>query len=203
MKYFPHFLLAVFIPFSIYLGIDPVDRATWWAENIPVWAVVFGLVATYHKFKFSSWAYFFMAFWIFWHTVGGHYTFAKVPFDLVNEFFGWERNMFDRFGHFMIGFFAYPIMEFIVRKKMSKSMFFLFLFSLFSIVTLAAFYELFEWQYAVMFGGDQAADFLGSQGDIWDAQKDILSDTLGALFVLIFYWGFGAELKKSKWKFWK
>ncbi len=203
MKYFPHILLVLYLCFTVYLGIEPYDRATWWAENVPIWTVVFGLIVTYPRFRFSNWSYFFMAFWIFWHTVGGHFTFERVPFDMVTEFFGWERNMFDRFGHFMIGFFAYPIMEWAVRTKKSKNLGFLFTFSLFAIVTLAAFYELIEWQYAARFGGDQASDFLGSQGDIWDAQKDILSDTLGALFVLFFYWGFGPRQKKRTWFFWK
>lgn len=187
-KYFPHILLAFYVPVWIYLAIDPFSRATWWAENIPVLFIVLGLVVTIFKFRFSNLSYFLMAFWIFWHTIGGHFTFERVPFDFVNELLGFERNMFDRFGHFMIGFFAFPIAEFILKKKLITNQVMIFLFSLFSIVTLAAFYELIEWKYAVQFGGEEASDFLGSQGDIWDAQKDILCDTLGAFSVLILFY---------------
>lgn len=179
-KYFPHILLAFYVPCWAYLAFEPFSRATWWAENIPVLFVVSGLVVVFSKFRFSNMAYFLMAFWI----GGGHFTFERVPFDFVNDLLGFERNMFDRFGHFMIGFFAFPIAEFVSRKKLITNRVMIFLFSLFAIVTLAAFYELFEWQYAVLFGGEEASDFLGSQGDIWDAQEDILCDTLGALSVL-------------------
>jgi putative membrane protein len=123
-----------------------------------------------------------MAWWIFLHTYGGHFSFERAPFDFFNDLFGFERNMFDRFAHFSIGFFAFPIAEYMSQKKLIPAKFTNILFALFSIVTLAAFYELFEWQYAVIFGGESASDFLGSQGDIWDAQKDILMDTLGAVF---------------------
>lgn len=186
-KYFPHILLVLYVPVWTYLAFDPFSRATWWAENIPVLLIILGLVVTISKFRFSNMAYFLMAFWIFWHTVGGHFTFERVPFDLVNDLFGFERNMFDRFGHFMIGFFAFPIAEFILKKNLITNRVMIFLFSLFAIVTLAAFYELIEWQYAVRFGGAEASDFLGSQGDIWDAQKDIWCDTLGALLVLVLF----------------
>ncbi len=183
-KYWPHILLVIYIPVFAYLAIDPYSRATWWAENVPVLFIVLGLALTISKFRFSNLAYSAMAFWIFWHTVGGYYTFERVPFDFVNDLFGFERNMFDRFGHFMIGFFALPIAELVTRKKLITNKVMVILFSLFAIVTLAAFYELFEWQYAVLFGGENASDFLGSQGDIWDAQKDMLCDTLGAVSVL-------------------
>ncbi len=185
--FFPHFLLALYIPFWICLAFDPYDRGVWWAENIPVLLVVLGLVLTYTRFRFSNLAYFLMAFWIFWHTVGGHFTFERVPFDWTTDTFGFERNHFDRFGHFFIGFFAFPIAEFLHREKFIQNKIVLWLFALFAIMSLAATYELIEWWFVVTFGGDAGASFLGSQGDIWDAQKDILMDTLGAIGSLLLF----------------
>jgi putative membrane protein len=115
------------------------------------------------------------------HTIGGHFTFALVPFDWVTDTFGFERNHYDRVAHFSVGFWAFPIAEILHRRNLVNTKWILYLFPVFSIVTLAGAYEVFEWLYAV--SADPAAGIavLGSQGDIWDAQKDILADTLGAL----------------------
>jgi putative membrane protein len=186
-KYFPHILAVIYVIFWVLLAINPTSRDVWWAENIPLIAVFLFLVFTFKKFRFSNLAYFFMAWWLFWHTVGGYYTFANVPFDFFTDLFGFERNHFDRFGHLMIGFYAYPIAEFMTRKKLAN-MATSILFALFAIMALAAAYEIVEWIYAVVAGGEAGIEFLGSQGDVWDAQKDMLLDTSGAIFVLIVFW---------------
>ena len=187
---FPMILAAVFVVFFILLGIAPVSRDVWLAEIIPVAAIFILLVVTYPFFKFSNVSYGLMAFWLFWHTIGGHYTFAEVPFDGITEFFGFERNHFDRVGHFSVGFYAYPIAELFIRRKLAGPIV-TTLFALFAIMSVAAAYEIIEWQYAVIEGGKAGIEFLGSQGDIWDAQKDMLADTLGAIFTLILFWVFG------------
>lgn len=187
---FPFILAAVFVVFFILLGIAPASRDVWLAEVIPVAAIFILLVVTYPFFKFSNVSYGLMAFWLFWHTIGGHYTFADVPFDGITEFFGFERNHFDRVGHFSVGFYAYPIAELFIRRKLAGPIV-TTLFALFAIMSVAAAYEIIEWQYAVIEGGTAGIEFLGSQGDIWDAQKDMLADTLGAIFTLILFWVFG------------
>ena len=106
-------LLTVFIAaLIVWSGINPSDRAVWYAEIIPVSAVFVALIATYRRFRFSNLAYVFMSFWLIMHTVGAHYTFADVPFDWANRllapFLGEGRNHFDRVGHYIIGFYAYP-----------------------------------------------------------------------------------------------
>jgi len=183
----PLALALVFIVFWTFWAINPFDRAVWFAENLPVMGVFIALVSTYTRFRFSNLAYLLMAFWMFWHTVGGHYTFERVPFDWVTNFFGWERNHFDRIGHFSIGLWSYPIAELMSRMGWIARTVPLLLFALFSIMALAAGYEIIEWWYAALEGGDAGAAFLGSQGDIWDAQKDMLMDTLGALAGLIIF----------------
>lgn len=183
---FPILLAAVFAVFWTVLAISPVSRAVWWAENIPVIGVYFLLVLTYPRFRFSNLSYALMAVWLFWHTVGGHYTFANVPFGFITDLFGFERNHFDRIGHYSVGFYAYPMAELLTRKGWAGRGVSTF-FGLFFIMSVAAAYEIIEWWYAAAEGGEAGIEFLGSQGDIWDAQRDMLADTLGAVTVLILF----------------
>lgn len=187
---FPLVLGGIFAVFFGLLAIAPVSREVWIAEVIPV-VGVFGLLAvTYPWFRFSNAAYGLMAVWLFWHTVGGHYTFANVPFQWVTDLLGEQRNHFDRVGHFSVGFYAYAMAELFYRRKLAGPVVTTF-FALFFIMAVAAGYEILEWWYAVADGGDAGIEFLGSQGDVWDAQKDMLSDTLGAIFSLTLFWLFG------------
>lgn len=185
-KFFPHILAVTYVIFFIALAINPVSREVWMAEIIPVVIIFLILVFTFKLFQFSNLAYVLLSFWIFWHTIGGHYTFANVPFGWVSEMLGSERNHFDRIGHFSVGFYAFAMAEWLLRKgycefKLAAT------FSLFFIMSVAAGYEIIEWWYAVVEGGDAGVEFLGSQGDIWDAQKDMLSDTLGAITSLVLF----------------
>lgn len=183
---FPHWLAILFAIFFVALAIEPVSRIVWIAEVIPVVLVFLGLVFGYHRFRFSNTAYLMMAFWLFWHTVGGHYTFAQVPFDWFNALIGAERNHFDRIAHFSVGFYAYPAAEWMLRRGHCRYLA-ANAFALLLIMGVAAAYEIVEWWYAVLEGGNAGVEFLGSQGDIWDAQKDMLADTLGAVFALALF----------------
>lgn len=183
----PLMLLALYgLVFSV-CAISPYDRTVWWAENIPVLVIVSLLVLVSRGFRFSNTSYALMSFFIVLHTIGGHYTFERVPFDVVTEFFGFERNHYDRVAHFSVGFYAYPIAEVLMIKRLAHSRWIIALFPVFAIATVAAVYEIFEWQYAL--NSDPAAGIavLGSQGDIWDAQKDILADTLGAMLMMVLF----------------
>ena len=192
----PLMLLALYGLVFAVCAISPFDRAVWWAENIPVLVIVALLVLISRRFRFSNTSYVLMAFFIVLHTIGGHYTFERVPFGAVSDFFGFERNHFDRVAHFSVGFYAYPIAEFLMVRRLAHSRWIIALFPVFAIATVAGAYEIIEWQYAL--NSDPAAGIavLGSQGDIWDAQKDILADTLGAILVMIlFFLRFKDELK--------
>ena len=184
----PLVLFAGYVLIFVWGAIKPYDRATWWAENIPIVAVVAALVVMFVRgVRFSPLAYALMAVLPYWHTVGGHYTFERVPFEWFDRLFGFQRNMFDRIGHFSVGFYAFAIVELLLRRRaMSRTL--ACLFAIFAIGFVAMSYELIEWLYAVYGGNAQAgANFLGSQGDVWDAQKDMLMDTLGALTSVALY----------------
>lgn len=184
---FPHILLIIYIIVFIALGINPYDRTVWFAENIPIMLIVLFLVFTYRKFQFSNTAYILMSILIFMHTIGGHYTFARVPFTFITNLFGFERNHYDRVAHFSVGFYAYAMAELLYKKKVVTKTWALLLFPIFFILSVAAGYELFEWIYAVSADSNAGIEVLGSQGDIWDAQKDMLADTLGAIFAIILF----------------
>lgn len=180
-KYFPHFLLSVYVIEFVALSVHPYSRAVWYVENIPIMGIVLFLTILYIRgVRFSNMAYLLMAILPYWHTVGGYYTFERVPFDWFNNFFGFERNMFDRVGHFTVGFYAVGLAEYLLSYKKVATKFWAYFTAVCFIMALAALYEMIEWQYAVQEGGEAGAAFLGSQGDIWDAQKDMLMDTLGA-----------------------
>ena len=186
MRYYPYLLAIGFLVFFILLGIDPLDRSVWIVEVIPIVAVFILLIFTYKKFQFTNISYTLLLMWMIWHTIGGHYTFVNVPFDFITELFNFQRNNFDRVGHIIVGFYAYPMAEFLTRKKYANVIVASF-FGLFFIMSIAAGYEIVEWAYAVIDGGDTGLEFLGSQGDIWDAQKDMLADTIGAIVALALF----------------
>ncbi len=197
IKYYPYILAILFSIMFVALGINPVDREVWIVEVTPIVITFLILVSTFKIFRFSNSSYTLMVLWMFLHTIGGHYTFANVPFDFVTELFGFERNNFDRMAHFIIGFYAFPMAELVVRKRWAGPILASF-FGLFFVISIAAGYEIIEWLYAVIDGGEAGMEFLGSQGDVWDAQKDVLADTLGAIFSLVLFWYIRPDLVKEK-----
>lgn len=187
-QYIPHSLLIVYLALFVYLGMSPYARDVWYVENGPILGIVVLLVISWFKgLRFSNTSYVLMSVLIYMHTIGGHYTFEKVPFDWFNNFFGFERNMYDRVAHFTVGFYAFPFAEYLSSRKLVNKKWIAYALPLFFIISLAAVYEMFEWWYAATYGGEAGAAFLGSQGDIWDAQKDMLMDTLGAISSLILF----------------
>jgi putative membrane protein len=194
-KYFPHILAVIVLGLIIWSGINPTDRQTWWAEIIPALVMFVIFTTTFHKFRFTNFSYFLFLLCFIFQTLGASYTFAQVPFEWYSNLFGFTRNNYDRIGHFVAGFVAFPIAELVTRTKYITRKSAIYLFSLFALISFASVYELVEWGYAKYFGGKQASDFLGSQGAIWDAQKDILMDTCGAIFSLFMFYFWGKKQK--------
>lgn len=183
-------LLICYLSLFAFLAFAPTDRTTWIVENLTVWIIV-GAIAILHvrRVRFSLVSYLLMSVLIFLHTIGGHFTFANVPFSYVTDFFGFERNNFDRVAHFSVGFYAYAVAEWLWAKKLVRNSFLLFTYPVFVIATVAMSYEIIEWIYAATSDPLAGAAYLGSQGDIWDAQKDMLADTTGAMVATgFFFW---------------
>jgi len=185
---------AVYLVFWAALGIAPSDRGAWLLEN----ALVVGLVALLwcarRAFRFSDASLYLILLFLALHAVGSHYTYSEVPYDAwwraltghsLNEALGWQRNHFDRLVHFSYGLLlAYPIREFFLRVAEVRGFWGYFL-PLDVTLSTSALYELIEWGAAELFGGDVGMHYLGTQGDVWDAHKDMALASLGALVAVI------------------
>src|SRR3989338_9712406 len=141
-KIFPAMLLLAYGVLFVVLALHPIDRATWFVENLTVWIIVGALIILYLcGIRFSNTAYALMSVLIFLHTIGGHYTFEKVPFDWVTDTFGFARNHFDRVAHFSVGFYAFTVAEWLLAKRLVANRFLLFTYPVFVIATIAMSYE--------------------------------------------------------------
>ena len=187
MKRFPIALaatLAVLIAWSAY---NPAARGVWWMEMSWVLGVFALLAFTYRHFKFSNLAYALVFLWLVMHTIGAHYTFEHVPAEWLRNLLGAERNHYDRVAHFVVGFNSFLFAELALRKRWVKDAVIAAVFGVLAIMAMAAAWEILEWIIAVWDGGADGLAFLGSQGDVWDAQKDMLCDTLGAISAAILF----------------
>jgi putative membrane protein len=163
-------------------AFGPYDRATWILEVAPVLIGLIVLTSTYLRFPLSTLAYRLLAFHALILIVGGYYTYARVPAGFVlQDMFDLDRNHYDRFAHLVQGFVpAIVVRELLLRTSALTHGVWLRITVTSVCLAFSAFYELLEWFTAVVFG-DGAVEFLGTQGDPWDAQWDMLLALTGAL----------------------
>lgn len=186
-------LAALFVLVWVVLAIAPVDRNDWMLENLLVLVALIVLVVTYRRLPLSKISYTLIFLFLCLHELGAHYTYALVPYDRafekvfgfsLNGLMGWERNHFDRLVHFLYGFLlAYPIREVFLRVADVRGFWGYFL-PLDLTMSTSMMFELFEWGAAEAFGGDLGIAYLGTQGDVWDAHKDMALASLGALLAM-------------------
>jgi putative membrane protein len=179
-------LVMVAIVFG-WSGWHPYDRFTWWLETTPGLVGLVVLLTTYRRFPLTTLCYTLIALHICVLCVGGHYTYARVPaFDWLRTAFGWQRNHYDRLGHFMQGFVpAIIAREVIIRLAVVNRKNWIPFLVVCVCLAISAFYELVEWWTALL-SGSAANDFLGSQGDVWDTQSDMCLALIGAACALLF-----------------
>ena len=180
-------LLATVVVVIIWSAWRPHDRFTWWLEVTPGLVGMAVLLATYRRCRFTTLCYTLIALHMCVLCVGGHYTYARVPlFDWLRPIFAWQRNNYDRLGHFMQGFVpAIIAREILLRIGVLARKNWLPFLVLSICLAISALYELIEWWTALL-SGAAANDFLGSQGDVWDIQSDMLVALIGAAAALIF-----------------
>lgn len=183
----PHLILAFLLGLCTWSIINPHDMQVWWTEMTAVILLLSALVGTWHRFRFSNTAYVCMAIWCAMQIVGAHYTFEHVPFDAVSRLFGFERNHYDRVAHFAVGLGGIAIAELLWKLRMVNSIPAAAWFSIVFMLAIAGLWEIVEWAYAEIDGGDAGQAFLGAQGDEWDAQKDMVLDTLGAALAALLF----------------
>jgi putative membrane protein len=166
-------------------GWQPYDRATWAMEVAPVAVVLPLLWATHRRFPLTTVLYL----GIFVHALvlmlGGAYTYARVPLGFeIAEWFNLQRNPYDKIGHFFQGFVpALAVREILLRGRHVRGRRMLAFLVVCVVLAISATYEFIEWGAALALG--QGADeFLGTQGDPWDTQSDMLMATIGACCAL-------------------
>lgn len=188
------------------LAISPHDRQDWALENALAVICILFLVITIKRFPLSRISYSLIFIFLCLHEIGAHYTYSQVPYDAwyealfgrtFNSLWGWERNHFDRLVHFSYGLLlAYPIRELFHRVASVRGFWGYFL-PLDITMSTSMLFELFEWAAAVIFGGELGEAYLGSQGDIWDAHKDMGLASLGALAAMMITAGLNLYLQRD------
>ena len=170
----------------VFSGIRPYDVTTWWLEVFPIFIAVPILLVTAKRFPLTPLAYRL----IFLHALvlmlGGHYTYARVPLGFwLQDALHLSRNPYDRIGHLMQGFVpAIIAREILLRRSPLVRGKWLFFLVCAVCLSVSALYELVEW-WAAVAGGSAATDFLGTQGDVWDTQWDMLMALLGSIFAQV------------------
>jgi len=180
-------IYAIYLLVWIIMAINPRYRQDWLLENILVFLIFPFIMWMDTKYKFTDISLILLLIFASLHSVGSHFTYAEMEyFDVITHFFGFERNNFDRVVHFLFGLLTFRIIfEMIMPNvlKVSSTL----LFTLTMIVSISALYEILEWLAAIILHPELGLAFLGTQGDIWDAQKDTLVAMIGALINLVFY----------------
>jgi putative membrane protein len=177
--------LTIYFSTLIWSAVNPRDYFTWFLEAMPALIVLVILAGTYKRFPLTPLAYTLILCHCLILFLGAHYTYAEVEtFKFVRNFFGWQRNNYDKLGHFTQGFVpAIIAREILVRHQVVNGQSWLNLFVVSICLAFSALYELFEWAVAVA-TGDSAESFLGTQGYMWDTQSDMALALLGALLAL-------------------
>lgn len=182
---FPAILLALFSLWFVAWGIAPSFREDWLLENLLVFVAVPTLVWGHSRLRFSNKAY--LALFVFFclHEVGAHYTYSLVPYrEWIPALAGSERNHYDRLVHFCYGLLVTPAMFEVFEAYAPGRSAWRWLLPALCMFGHSVIYELIEWTAAELFGGDLGVAYLGTQGDAWDAQKDMVLAALGAVVSL-------------------
>ena len=187
---YPAALLGLFVAIFVALAVAPWYRQDWLLENLLVFIAVPLLVVNYRRLRFSNFAYTCLFVFFVLHEIGAHYTYSEVPWrEWLAVAAGGDgaivgRNHYDRFVHFAYGLLLMPAVCELFEQRASPQGLWRWLMPLLFLMGHSVIYEMIEWLAARRFGGDLGVAYLGTQGDEWDAQKDMALASLGALIGL-------------------
>lgn len=183
------FFFFVVLAVLIWSAIKPASYLTWALEVSPAVVGLIIVIATYRRFQLTTLSYAIIMVLAISMFIGGHYIYSKVPlFDWMKETFHWQRNHYDRFGHLIKGLFAIVLRELLVRKTMLTKDGWLITIVLSMSLAIAALYEIIEWLVGAAAKQIKAVkDFLGTQGDPWDTQWDMLFCFIGSVITLLIF----------------
>lgn len=193
-------LLLIVVIIFVWSVIKPATYLDWFAEVSPAVVAIIIVVAIYNKFRFTTFSYVIIALLSILAFIGGHYTYSDVPlFNWIKEEFHLQRNNYDRFGHFLKGLMAIVIREILIRKTPLTKGAWLTSITISIMLAIAALYEIIEWlSTKISKGGKGAKDFLGMQGDRWDAQWDMFLALIGTILTLLLFTKFHDKLLKRQ-----
>ncbi|MCA9422875.1 MAG: DUF2238 domain-containing protein, partial [Nitrospira sp.] len=158
----------------------------WFLENILAIGLVIVLIAIYREFPLSDLSYLLLTVFLTLHAVGAHYTYSKVPLGFwIQDMLGLDRNHFDRIAHFSFGLLlAYPLRELFLRRVQVQG-FWAYYLPISGILALSGFFEILESWVALLVSPELGEAYLGTQGDEWDAQKDMTVAVIGAFLTIM------------------
>ena len=190
---YPLLCLIVFLGTFILAAIKPLFPRDWLLESLLTVITVSILVMTYKKYKFSNISYTFITLFLILHTIGSHYTYSNVPFGFwLQDVLGLSRNHYDRIIHFLFGLFIYlPIRELVQKISNSTSQqqrLFSYVVPVLIITSFGALFEILEWLAASIVDPELGIAYLGTQGDVWDAQKDMVLKIISSLIAAAFFY---------------
>ena len=185
-------LLAWLIALWVITAIEPFDRGDWLLENLLVFIYAALLVVSYRRFAFSNLSYGLFGLFLSLHLAGAHYTYAETPFGFwLQETFELSRNHYDRMVHFLFGLLiAHPFRELLLRAAGVRQEW-SYILVVVMVLGFSGFYEALEGLVAVIVSPELGTAYLGTQGDVWDAQKDTGLAFAGVLIAMLLSWHFG------------
>ena len=191
---FPLALLCAFAAIWAALAVAPWYRQDWLLENAIVFVAVGLFVKTFRSLRFSNFAYTCLFVFLVLHEIGAHYTYSEVPWrEWLQAIAGSDaadggligRNHYDRFVHFCYGLLIFPTVWELFEARASPRGLWRYLMPVLFVMSHSVIYEMIEWLAAELFGGELGVAYLGTQGDVWDAQKDMALAAAGAVAGLL------------------
>lgn len=178
---------VIYLLIWIIMAINPKYPQDWLIENVLVFIFVPFVIWMDNKHNYTLLSIILLLIFASLHSLGSHYTYAEMEhFNEITQFFGFERNHFDRLVHFLFGLLTFRMLfEMVGSSVTTLKTALIFTFTM--IVSISTFYEMLEWLAATILHPELGMAFLGTQGDIWDAHKDTALAILGALLNIIFY----------------
>lgn len=183
---FPKILLIIFAVIWTVLAIEPKYRFDWFLENIIVFLSLPLVILSYYKFRLSNFSYLAIFVMLTLDILGAYYTFGETPWGhWLSRIFGWQRNNYDRIAHFSYGLLIAPVAaEIFAKFTPVKNKFILYVAAFAVILSGGSIYEIMEYVVGIIVKPEAGLAFLGFQGDIWDTQKDMILQGLGAILGL-------------------
>jgi len=182
----------------IIMAINPKYPDDWLLENILVFIIFPFIIWMDRKHTYSLTAIILLLIFASMHSLGSHYTYAEMEhFNVISQFFGFERNHYDRLVHFMFGLLLFKILFEMSTASISNAKTAL-LFTFMMVISISTLYEILEWLAAAILHPELGMAFLGTQGDVWDAHKDTLMAIIGALINIVFFHSHYKELLATR-----